>query len=43
MLKPGTADGAGSATALAPLTFVGLDFETADHGAESIAQSGWFA
>ena len=40
MLKPGAADGAGSATTLAPLTFVGLDFETADHGADSACAVG---
>jgi DNA polymerase-3 subunit epsilon len=39
-LKPGTPDGRGSATALPPLTFVGLDFETADHGADSACAVG---
>jgi DNA polymerase III subunit epsilon len=39
-LKPGIPDHRGSATKQTPLTFVGLDFETADHGADSACAVG---
>jgi DNA polymerase-3 subunit epsilon len=39
-LKPGSPNHRGSATEQTPLTFVGLDFETADHGADSACAVG---
>jgi len=39
-LKPGIPDHDNSATKQSPLTFVGLDFETADHGTDSACAVG---
>ena len=39
-MKPGIPDRCGSATGQTPLIFVGLDFETADHGADSACAVG---
>jgi DNA polymerase-3 subunit epsilon len=40
VLKRGSTDHRGCATNQTPLTFVGLDFETADHGADSACAVG---
>lgn len=40
ILKPRNPDHCSTATKLPPLTFVGLDFETADHGADSACAIG---
>lgn len=39
-MKPGSPDYSGSAIKQTPLTFVGLDLETADHGADSACAVG---